>query len=898
METKKKGTKLLYCALGALVPVYWFHHRRANRSQSDYNKIGDNVEIMKTLKMNNPLCHIPLIILSIYDGYIYENKMLRKVYYKFRERSSEEVSVPSSPLLQHPHRRGNNATTKGAATQGPNYHFITHSEKSIFNKMYFYEVILDRSVRYAVISPQLSFYILRQLSQHVVNLNTRLYHEKEFTLHRGGHHVDDYTRGDDREGWFSNWVMRLLWGGVWPDEVNSTHYRDDYSDNQTVGEERSTQRTKHLRGNLYEKYDIHRYEDTFSRTKGSGKSPPPQHDQVSINLLYLLNKAYDNVSRICIDTETNLFVNLYMVNILKFICYRNYRHVLMNSSLFAELDRRNRKGRSPFDYFCAFFAGGRVAEKGYLPMDDADRHLFWGEEEGVYERGPTDGSTSDPTSGPMDGEEQMGRRSCTPSNIPSSGGIQRRDDKENVVEQSTNRNSNHHIVEAATSQTIATYNHGGNPRQQEDTKETHPQNYTQYQCRVEEKMKILNDLYLVLYLRLLLECCVTLVSIKKNLLTLEEKVKFEKGNRVFYLSRSDAIENLKVHFLKRFRRGEEKRGFHVFFRPYGNAMRNGQPNKRQDIQPERALRKLPTWHSKDVQPNVEQSSLVTWKSKLRGHSKRAKVYINKKLFHFKKTINYYVINLDEAIKNKYYKRVHQKNVKRIKKHLRENTQKEINLERFHDMYSNMVANLNGILSFAYAVDAKNQAHRILSLYNTCVFYQYNYLNEHDSLFFKNGVSRYLRRLGEWSSSSEGRENDSLEQQSSPSFYYTNDIHLLLLLYTQRIQKCLNVFTYIYNKNHFSKYCSLCYIFHKLNYILFSKKSSSHWIMNVAYLAYHNWFACFSFLYFFCVYSYVAFFLIYQSNTFSSVRYFGIFADPGLSLYFVQLYTNARSLTGA
>lgn len=284
--------------------------------------------------------------------------------------------------------------------------------------------------------------------------------------------------------------------------------------------------------------------------------------------------------------------------------------------------------------------------------------------------------------------------------------------------------------------------------------------------------------------------------------------------------------------------------------------------------------------------------------------------MHRKIFKLKKLINYYVINLDEAIKNKYYKKVHEKNVKRIRDHLRENTQKEIDMGRFHDIYSNMVTNLNGILSFASAVDARNQAHRILSLYNTCVFYQYNYLNEYDSLFFKNGVGRYLRRLGESSSSSQRGEHHSGEypsweqsspsgeHSSSPSFYYTNDIHLLLLLYTHRIQKCLNTFTYIYNKNHFSKYCSLCCVFHKLNFIILSKRCASHWVINVAYLAYDNWFSCFSLLYFFCVYSYVAFFLMYQYNTFSCVRYFGIFSDPGLSLYFVKLYTNMRSLYGA
>lgn len=376
-------------------------------------------------------------------------------------------------------------------------------------------------------------------------------------------------------------------------------------------------------------------------------------------------------------------------------------------------------------------------------------------------------------------------------------------------------------------------------------------------------------------------------------------MKFEKGNRVFYLNTSDAMENLKVHYLKRFRRGEEKRGFYVFFRPYGNTRgKNGQPSMWKNIQPTTPLKKkLPRWHSTEVQPNnEEQSNIGAWKRKLRGYSKRVNSYMNKKIFKFKKMINYYVINLDEAIKNKYYKRMHEKNVKRINEHLKENTQKEINMGRLHDMYSNIITNLNGILSFAYAVDTKNQAHRILALYNTCVFYQYNYLNEHDNLFFKNGVSRYLRRLGEWSSSEERREDDS-GKEPSPSFYYKNDIHLLLLLYTQRIRNCLNIFTYIYNKNYFSKYCSLCCVFHKLNFIICSKRSSSHWVMNLAYLAYHNWFPFFSFLYFFCVYSYVAFFLMYQSNTFSSVRYFGIFSDPGLSLYFVKLYTNARSLSG-
>ncbi|GAB66198.1 hypothetical protein PCYB_083590, partial [Plasmodium cynomolgi strain B] len=856
MEAKKKGTKLLYCALGALVPAYWLHHRRASKSQSDNNQIIDDLEIVKKLKMNSALCHIPLIILSIYDGYIYENKILRKIYGRLRDRSSQKAPAPSAS--SSPSSAGNSSRTE-EGTHAPNYHFIMHSEKSIFNKMYFYEIILDKSLRYAVISPQLSLYILRQLSQHVVNLNTRLYHEKEFSLHRekrggGRDNGSDIGRDNDRGRWLANWVMRLAWGGgAWTDEMSNSYYSDNGNDGEEGEERSSPPRKKHLpgkaKGNLYEKYAIHKYEQTFNQTTEGGISPSPQHDQVSINLLYLLNKAYDNVNRICTDTDTNIFVNFYMINILKFICYKNYRHVLMNSSFFEDLDRRNRKGRSFVDYFCAFFfSGGGAPEEGYLARDDADRHLFCGEAEGEGERGHsesaptgglTSGSTSTSTSGLTSapkssspsgfprgegptarkatsssgeqkqkelcaGEAPTGRSARTPSNSPSPKGVQKGNDKEDVVQKNTHRNRNHHVVAhgkadqrvahgkadqivshgKATSQTaVSFHSHGGNPHQQEDTQERHPHNCPQYQNGMDEKMKILNDLYLVLYLRLLLECCIKIVSIKKNLLVLEEKVKFEKGNKIFYLSTSDAIENLKVHFLKRFRRGEEKRGLHIFFRPYGNAGRNGPPGKRQDIPTDTSIKKIPIWHSTDAQPtNEEQYSLATWKSKLKGHSKRAKVYMDRKLFKLKKIINYYVINLDEAIKNKYYKRVHEKNVKRINEHLRENAQKEIDLGRFHDIYSNMVANLNGILSFAYAVDARNEAHRILALYNTCVFYQYNYFNEYDSLFFKNG----------------------------------------------RIQKCLNIFSYIYNKNHFSKYCSLCCVFHKLNFIVLSRRSSSHW----------------------------------------------------------------------
>ncbi|KJP89659.1 hypothetical protein AK88_00617 [Plasmodium fragile] len=865
MESKKKGNKLLYCALGVLVPAYWFHHRRTSKSKSNNNHIINQVEMVKKLKMNNALCHIPLIILTIYDNYIYENKMLRKIYYTLRERPFYKMSVPSSTLLHNRAHKGKNNTNKTeGTTHHPDYKFIMNSEKNIFNKLYVYELVLDTSVRYAVISPQLSFYILRQLSQHVVNSNTSLFHEQEFTVprRRAGHN----NSGNGRDGrWLSTWVMRLAWGGgVWPDEVRSLHYSSDGRDDNEEGEEKCSSRKKHLRGkerggNLYEKYGIHKYEETFNKAMGSGTCPSPKENQVSTNFLYLLNKAYDDVNRVCIDTETNMFVNFYMVNILKFICYKNYRHVLMNSCLFEQVDDRG--GRSLLHYFLSFFCGGSAAEERSLERGDADRHLFSGGEQqqaGRFARRPfgsRHGSRRESASPPM-------------NDVPPPKRLHKRDDRKEIAKQNANGN-------------------------------THPHTYTQHQHGMDERMKILNDLYLVLYLRLLLECCVKIASIKKNLFMLEEKIKIEKGNKIFYLNTSDAIDNLKVHLLKRFRRGEEKRGLHIFFRPYGNAKGNAKTEELKYNPPqEKIIKKFPTWFSIDGEANYEQGSLCMWKNKLKGHAKKAKMYMHKKIFKLKKMINYYIINVDEAIKNKYYNRIHEKNVKRINEHLRENTQKEMDMKRFHDMYANMVSNLNGILSFAYAVDTRNQANRILSLYNTCVFYQYNYLNEHDSLFFKNGVSRYLRRLRDSSSSSSHKgEEDSTPEQ--PSFYYTNDIHLLLLLYTQRIQKCLHVFTYIYNKNHFHKYCSLCAVHQKLNSILFcNRRNSSHWVMNIAYLAYHNCFACFSFIYFFCVYSYVAFFLMYQSNTFSSVRYFGIFSDPGLSLYFVKLYTNARSLSSA
>ncbi|SCO70383.1 conserved Plasmodium protein, unknown function [Plasmodium vivax] len=921
METKKRGTKLLCCALGALAPAYWLHHRRASTSQRGHNGFSGDLESVKKLKMNSPLCHIPLIILSIYDGYFYESKVLRRIHNIFRERSSGKAVAPFPPLsttrstsrstsasapphppLLPPH--GGN-TTREEGRDGPNYHFLMHSEKSLFNKMYFYELVLDKSIKYAVISPQLSFYILRQLSQHVVNLNTRLYHEEEFSLHRekrGG----DRSLSRNRGSGVANWVRRLPWGG----ERSNSRHGDIGSGSDAGGEDphvRKKPRRGEAKGNLYERYGIHKYEWTYSQPRGGDTTPSPQQDQVSINLLYLLNKAYDDVNRICIDTDANIFVSLYTINILKFICYKSYRHVLVNSSLVGELERGNRTGgngkwSSLVDYVCAFFAGSRAAQEGRIPLSDADRYLFCGEADGGGERGHS-------ASG-LTGGLPSGLTSGSPIAPPPPAGAHKRDGQRDEAQQNGDGHSDQSVmgqgkanqtVGAATSRNVATprsaatsNTHGGEPHQREDTQERPPHNYVQCQGEVNEQMKILNDLYLILYLRLLLECCIKLVSIKKNLLVLEERVKFEKGNKIFYLSTSDAIESLKVHFLKRFRRGEEKRGLRIFFRPYGSARGCAPPGK----PAAKRLKTLPIWYSTDAQPTAEPPSSPTWKIALRGHLKRAKTYMNRKLFHLKKNINYYVVNVDEAITNKYYKRVYKKNLKRVKEHLRENTQKEIDLGRYHEMYYNIVANLSGILSFASAVDERNEVHRILSLYSTGGFYQYNYLNEHDSLFFKNGVSRYLRRLGdEWSTSSERREGPT-RGESSPSFYYTNDIYLLLLLYTQRIKKCLNVFSYIYSKNHFSRYCSLCCIFRKLNFVLLSTRSSSHWVANAAFLLYHNWFACFSFFYFFCAHSYVAFFLLYQLSTFPSVRYFGILADPGLSLYFVRLYCNARAVCGS
>ncbi|SBT76832.1 conserved Plasmodium protein, unknown function [Plasmodium ovale] len=1168
MFCHKKRKRLLY-ALAAGSPAYYLYRKRSKRNEFETVRNNNDIDKLKTLNINNVCSYFPLLLLHIYDNYVYKNKLLRIFYFKYKKRYSEKGHPSIKRILEQNENFVNNVGTHGrisnygdahgrisnygdAHGRVTNYDFISN-ERNLFNKLYVYELVLDKSIKYAILSPQLSIHILKELSSYFVNINTKLFNEREFSI---------YKKGKGKGSWIPTLKLLGSYSG-WNLEGRSKN--NDYNGWKYSRMRKNTlQKDTALvnkRGNIYEKYDIHKFEEAYIREKKCNS----EHDQVTLNFLYLLNQAYDNVNRVCLNTNTNIYVNFYVINILKYICYKNYRNLIINNIHLDELNRMNKK-RSIFDYVYFFFI--RKRNKKENKEHDAIRSLFYFYQDLTVNKGEknkndsnyvystdTNKGTSFPgetrvnTIGGNRTKGKEGRlclntikgklprlwRVSTKNAAVKKEEADTKDSTESVRSYDvTNANANvstelvrsydvtkananvstelvrsydvtkananvstelvrsydvtkananvstelvrsydvtkananvstelvrsydvtkananvstelvrsydvtkananvstelvrsydvtkananvstelvrsydvtkananvstelvrsydvtkananvstelvrsYDVTKAnanVSTELVRSYNTEKADAQLPKSATTNLQFGREallecHDCLGEVKM--LNDLYLLLYLRLLLECSIKMLSIKKNISLLEKRQSFEKENKIIYLNTADAINNLKVNFLKRFRKRENKQKQTFFFRPYGQFGKSVNREKRNSSEGSQIGKKLcvnskdtlsPFSSSLNGKKNYDSDIHYRgnyWQSKwgdgqwvkkiLSGveetvgeYIEHVSNYIDVKLFKIKRNINYYIFNIDEVLVNKYYNIIHARNVGKINTHLNKSKKRDIDINKFHDLYTSMITNLSNIFSFVYLIDEQNGAYKILNLYNNRIFYEYNYLNEGQNIFYKNAVRQYLRCFtnkllirfcgrcnGEQAvgcsqrgnaggidenshAESHGREGRIEhnhcyhprrgEKLERVFFYCKNDINLLLFLYSQRIKSCFHIFTYIYKKHNFKTNYYLNYMFYKLSYLILYKKNSHFSLFDFPYLiAHNNLFTCFSFFYFLCSYSYFLFFLLYHSCSFSCTNYFRIVSDLGMYMYMCKLYNNLRSVYG-
>ncbi|CAD2086200.1 conserved Plasmodium protein, unknown function [Plasmodium vinckei brucechwatti] len=837
-----KRKKIIY-GFSVIATGYYLYKTGCNKNEFETIRNNNDIEKLKSLNINNICSYVPLLILNIYDNYIYKNKILKKIYFKYKKRLNKKNYNDIKNILDQ-------SDTK------INYDFI-YNEKSIFNKLYIYELILEKSIKYAILSPQLSIHILKELSSYFVNLNTQLYNEKDFSIHTK-------IRKNKRQK-IINSIFN--WFPKYRHAENSTIYYPDDLNSKNIKKNGKKFREKYddiiKNGNVYEKYDIHKYEEAYQMNPNMNNG----HDIVTLNLLYLINKIYDNVNRVCLNTNTNIYIHFYVINILKYICYKHYRNLLKNHAHLEDLINENKK-KTAYDYIYTFFFKNNNTKGNDIKNND--QSLFGFDSESCY----------------------MNEQGLT-------GKGEKKEATSNSFEKSVLENPEH-----------------------------------------ASGIKIMNDLYLVLYLRLLFESSIKILSIKKNISILEKKQKFDKDHQIIYMNPADSIDNLKTNFLKRFRKNENKKAQNIFLRPYSefgiwglakpnrknkeisnyqeniknvekksiankdsvnpflyyllqcknilsldtkadNIKNNVYANVSIDEQNNKITKKKLSFISsffsstppsytncftssesngKDnekssafyLSPFLKNTKIIRFFSetltKVEMQKKKIKTYLEIKIFKVKRNINYYIFNVDQVLINKYYNLIHKRNINKINTHLNKSKDMDVDINKFNDVYTSMIKNLHNIFSFVYLIDEHPGVYKIVSLYSTNVFYEYNYLNENQNIFYTNCIKRYLYYFNNnllykfcFTNNSVTHDNKKLEKKNGKKkekkkekkkgknfeqafFYCKNDINLLLFLYTQRIKRCFYIFSYIYNKYNLKTNYHLNYIYYNLSILHFFKSS--------------------------------------------------------------------------
>ncbi|CRG95362.1 conserved Plasmodium protein, unknown function [Plasmodium gallinaceum] len=912
----QKRRKKLYCFLVTLAPVY-IYHKRNKKNEFETIRNNNDIEKIKSLNINNIFSYFPLFILNIYDNYIYNNKTLKKIYYMHKTSNRKYYYIK-------------NAIEESEAKI--KYDFI-YNEKNLFNKLYFYELVLEKSIKYAILSPQLSIHILKQLSEYFVNLNTNLYNEKEFKKNKNHNEKNEW-----------NFMRRIK-------NIKINHYNEIDNNQRKDKNIHGKDKESSKKYNIYEKYDIHKGIELNMEEKDRKND----NDQISLNLLYLLNLVYDNANRVCLNTNTNIYINFYMINILKYVCYKNYKNLLLNDIKFDELSRVSSK-RNFFDhinYYLNFFFNNKNSK---INKEDTNKSLSYHnsniDSESIYtfsnnnKRNSVINNIECNDEKKKDNEELNKNNFINTDNIKNELELKQKKKKKYFFELFYNNNENKENEEKNKKSEI---NYSTNEKVDDNRVVNINERNRGYMndsvnknnILIEKKkklledknfineVKVLNDLYIILYLRLLFECSVKLLSIKKNLYLLDKKEKFEKENKIIYMNTSDVINDLKVNFLKRLRK-KEKENF-IFSYNKLNEFNDNKKLKKKDIiiSFNNLINKIDNLKKNENNLEIKGENFILFNSNkgtLQNEISNSRInssfsfyknklmenklysffldikknflkyiydmnnYVDMKIYKMKRNINYYVFNFDEVLINKYYNLIHKNNVNKINTHLSKSKEKTIDLKKLKHIYFSMITNLNSIFAYVYMTDEKKCANKILSIYNTNIFYEYNYLNENQNIFYKNSVKKYLDYFNNLLNLNDKNHNF----KKIVFFYCKNDINLLLFLYSQRIKNCFYIFKYIYNKYNFKKNYYFNFLFYKLNFLILSKRAYFNFF-DFTYFAYNNLFNCFSFFYFLFSYYYLLFFLVYQVKTFSSINYFKIFVQHFTYMYFYKLYNNIKNI---
>ncbi|SBT34464.1 conserved Plasmodium protein, unknown function [Plasmodium ovale wallikeri] len=750
MFCHKKRKRLLY-ALAAGSPAYYLYRKRSKRNEFETVRNNNDIDKLKTLNINNVCSYFPLLLLHIYDNYVYKNKLLRIFYFKYKKRYSEKGHPSIKRILEQNENFVNNVGTHGrisnygdahgrisnygdAHGRVTNYDFISN-ERNLFNKLYVYELVLDKSIKYAILSPQLSIHILKELSSYFVNINTKLFNEREFSI---------YKKGKGKGSWIPTLKLLGSYSG-WNLEGRSKN--NDYNGWKYSRMRKNTlQKDTALvnkRGNIYEKYDIHKFEEAYIREKKCNS----EHDQVTLNFLYLLNQAYDNRNKKENKEHDAIRSLFYFYQDLTV----NKGEKNKNDSNYVYSTDTNKGTSFPGETRVNTIGGNRTKGKeGRLCLNTIKGKL-----PRLWRVSTKNAAVKKEEADTKDSTESVRSYDVTNANANVSTELVRSYDVTKAnANVSTELVRSYDVTKAnanVSTELVRSYNTEKADAQLPKSATTNLQFGREallecHDCLGEVKM--LNDLYLLLYLRLLLECSIKMLSIKKNISLLEKRQSFEKENKIIYLNTADAINNLKFGKSVNREKRNSSEGSQIgkklcvnskdTLSPFSSSL-NGKKNYDSDIHYRGNY-----WQSKWGDGQWVKKILSGVEETVGEYIEHVSNYIDVKLFKIKRNINYYIFNIDEVLVNKYYNIIHARNVGKINTHLNKSKKRDIDINKFHDLYTSMITNLSNIFSFVYLIDEQNGAYKILNLYNNRIFYEYNYLNEGQNIFYKNAVRQYLR----------------------------------------------------------------------------------------------------------------------------------------------------------
>ncbi|SOV10905.1 conserved Plasmodium protein, unknown function [Plasmodium gaboni] len=936
LKTNKKAF-YVFVSVSSLFGYFLKGHKE---DVNNYETLINNNDIdkIKKIRIHNKCSYIPLLFLNIYDSYIYKNKILRWLYFKCRKRRKDKEEYYYITDMIRKKRR-----------EQIKYNFIS-DEQNLFNKLYIYEIVLEYSLKYGILSPHLSLYILKNISEYCVNLYPSLYdtnkerdiynnflNKKKLTYSKQINNEHNYQvskYNTDNKNNIHNNIHIHNNNNNNNNQLNVNMY---YNYNNTFISSHSlynNMETKNI--NIFNKYNIHNfYSEKYTCYKNNKND---QH--ITLNMIYLLNQAYDNISRICLNTNTNIYINFYMINILKYICFYNIEDILLNYNhiehIKKKMNEQNNTNISFFKFLYSFFF-----------FKKKEKHIYHLVHHKIHKNQKKGNQEFYNNYSNQNRHNNINTHMSDNYLFDHINNYRNGYSFKNSKKMNTNKNDNNNNNKKNDNNNN---NNKKNDNNNNNKKDILKKIYFLKGYKLDD-IQILNELYIMIYMRLLFECSLKLISIKKNIHLLEKKMQFDKENKIIYLNSADCMNNLRTNFLKRFNKYEEREKkkiddpskiYTTNISDYFKGEKKKDKNEDNIINICYIKKKISSFifYLKNIIINkdtsfIENNNIVNDNIKKNNFLKSFMSYlyikdiyeynyelrlyyiysnlrklflkyvikmnehIDIKLYKIKRALNYYIYNFDQFLINNYYHLIHQKNIHKINIHLKYCKDKDIDILKFNDLYYFMINNINNIFSYIQKMDHKKCVYKIFKTYNKILLYQYNYLNEKENMYYKNKIKKYLIYLNNNICNDLNEYNKSYDniKNFSHIFFYTlkNDINLLLFLFTQRIQNCCDIFCYIYKKYNFIQTPFLNYLFYELRYIVYSQKNKKKFfffffITPSAY-SYDNIVNSFNFSYFFFSLSYLLFILFYHPNMYTSFLFFKTLIYSGIPTYYYNLYNN-------